>query len=294
MGEVTVRLEAVGKRYGVRQPWVVRDVSIPVTPGRLIRLEGRNGSGKSTLLRVAAGVLAPTAGRVTGRPTVGYVPERFPPALPFSGRDYLMHLGRVHGLRGPALTTRVDEYLARFGAAEYAGTPLQHLSKGMCQKMAIGQALLARPGLLVLDEAWTGLDQAARDELDAVVAERIADGGRVMFVDHDRRRLAGLVGERWQVGRGGVTVTEGPDPAATGLADQPVVAIEFSGASPDLIAALREMPGVRSVTEDPERVFVHSDIGASDAVLRAVLAGTGVHVRSVRAGSVDAGERVQP
>lgn len=282
-----MKLEAVGKRYGPRQPWVVRDVSITVTPGRLIRLEGRNGSGKSTLLRVAAGVLAPTAGRVTGRPGVGYVPERFPPALPFSGRDYLMHLGRVHGLRGVMLTARVDEYLTRFGAAEYAGTPLQHLSKGMCQKIAVGQALLARPGLLVLDEAWTGLDQAARDELDTVVAERLADGGRVMFVDHDRRRLAGLVGERWQIGRSQVTVVKGPDPGAVTAPEQQVV-IEFAGASPGLTATLREMPGVRAVAEEPQRTVVRAVRTASDDVLRAALAREeNMHVTSVRDGGRD-------
>jgi energy-coupling factor transporter ATP-binding protein EcfA2 len=73
-----MRLESVGKRYGLRQPWVVRSVSLDVLPGRLIRLEGRNGSGKSTLLRVAAGVSLPSKGRVTGRPHTGYVPERFP------------------------------------------------------------------------------------------------------------------------------------------------------------------------------------------------------------------------
>lgn len=61
-----MRLESVGKRYGLRQPWVVRSVSLDVLPGRLIRLEGRNGSGKSTLLRVAAGVSLPSTGRVTG------------------------------------------------------------------------------------------------------------------------------------------------------------------------------------------------------------------------------------
>ena len=55
-----MRLESVGKRYGLRQPWVVRSVSLDVLPGRLIRLEGRNGSGKSTLLRVAAGVSLPS------------------------------------------------------------------------------------------------------------------------------------------------------------------------------------------------------------------------------------------
>lgn len=279
-----MRLQAVGKRYGMRQPWVVRDVSREVAAGRLIRLEGRNGSGKSTLLRVIAGVLVPTAGRVTGRPHAGYVPERFPPALPFSGRDYLMHLGRAHGLRGPGLTASVEEYLARFGAAEYAGTPLRHLSKGMCQKIAIGQALLARPGLLVLDEAWTGLDQAARDELDRVVAERISDGGRVMFVDHDPRRLAGLVSERWQIRRGQVTVASGPDPAAVASAahQRPAVVIELAGAPAGLAAALRGLPGVSSVTEDPERIVVRSDKAASDTVLREALAQSDAHVRSVR------------
>ncbi len=79
----------------------------------------------------------------------------------------------------------------------------------MCQKVAIAQALLAQPGLLVLDEAWTGLDQAARGALDAAVAERVAAGGTVLFVDHDPARLAGRVDERWQLGGGTVTVRPG-------------------------------------------------------------------------------------
>ena len=166
----------MGKRYGLRQPWIVRNVSQEVAAGQLIRLEGRNGSGKSTLLRVMAGVSTPSAGRVTGRPRAGYVPERFPGGLAFSAREYLLHMGRIHGLAGPAVSRTVDDWLDRLGAADYAGSPLRTLSKGMCQKVAIAQALLARPGLLVLDEAWTGLDQAARGALDAAVAERLADG----------------------------------------------------------------------------------------------------------------------
>ncbi len=66
-----MQLEAVGKRYGLRQPWVVRSVSQELAAGRLIKVEGPNGSGKSTLLRVMAGVTAPSAGRVTGRPRAG-------------------------------------------------------------------------------------------------------------------------------------------------------------------------------------------------------------------------------
>jgi ABC-2 type transport system ATP-binding protein len=205
-----MRLEAVGKRYGVRQPWVVRDVSLDVAGGRLIRVEGPNGSGKSTLLRVVAGVTTASRGRVSGRPHTGYVPERFPGRLPFSGQEYLLHLARVHGLRGDAGRRVVDEWLERLGAAGYAAAPLPALSKGMCQKIAIAQALLSRPGLLVLDEAWTGLDVGARGALDDAIAERVAAGGAVLFVDHDPARLAGREDERWRLGGDGrVTVTAG-------------------------------------------------------------------------------------
>ncbi len=176
---------------------MVRGFSADLPAGRLVRVAGRNGSGKSTLLRVVAGVSRPSAGKVTGRPHCGYVPERFPGGLPFSGREYLLHLARIHGLRGGVGLRRSRNGSSRLGAAGYADQPLRSMSKGMCQKMAIAQALLPSPGLLVLDEAWTGLDQAARGELDAAVDERVAAGGTVLFVDHDQARLAGREDERW-------------------------------------------------------------------------------------------------
>jgi len=205
-----VRLEAVGKRYGLRAPWVVRDVSAPVPAGRLIRLEGRNGSGKSTLLKVIAGVCLPSSGRVRDRPHVGYVPERFPAGLPFSAREYLLHMARVHGLAGASAGSRVDHWLERLGAAPYAHAPMRSLSKGMCQKVAVAQALLPGAGLLVLDEAWTGLDAAARRTLEAAATSWAAAGGCVVFVDHDPARLAGRAAERWQLdGTGRLTIAAG-------------------------------------------------------------------------------------
>ncbi|MGV9848203.1 ABC transporter ATP-binding protein [Streptomyces sp. NPDC003442] len=186
-----MRLRGVGRRYGLGGPWVLRGVDLELPPGSLTRVQGRNGSGKSTLLRLLAGIDAPSAGRITGRPATAYVPERFPAELPFSALGYLTHLGRIHGLSRAAAARGAGEWLERFGADGYAGTPLAELSKGTSQKIAVAQALLADPGLLVLDEAWTGLDQAARGVLDTAVAERVADGGAVVFVDHDPRRLAG-------------------------------------------------------------------------------------------------------
>jgi ABC-type Mn2+/Zn2+ transport system ATPase subunit len=298
-----MRLEAVGKRYGVRQPWVVRDVSLDVAGGRLIRVEGPNGSGKSTLLRVVAGVTTASRGRVSGRPHTGYVPERFPGGLPFSGQEYLLHLARVHGLRGDAGRRVVDEWLERLGAAGYAAAPLRALSKGMCQKIAIAQALLSRPGLLVLDEAWTGLDVGARGALDDAVAERVAAGGAVLFVDHDPARLAGREDERWRLGGDGrVTVTAGSGGAGGlggvgglggaggwGAAPQPemgddVITIELACVEAVGLMRLADLPGVLSCSPAgaADRVLLRVAARQSDAVLRRVLAWDGIHVAGVR------------
>jgi ABC-2 type transport system ATP-binding protein len=251
-----VRLDAVGKRYGVRQPWVIRGFSADVPAGRLIRVEGRNGSGKSTLLRVVAGVSLPSAGRVTGRPHCGYVPERFPGGLPFSGREYLRQLARVHGLRGEAGRRRAQEWLDRLGAAGYAEAPLRSMSKGMCQKMAVIQALLPAPGLLVLDEAWTGLDQAARAELDAAVGERVAAGGTVLFVDHDPARLAGREDERWNFdGAGRITVLAGPAPVAAPRVQRVTIRLETTDAA-SVIERVRAIDGAHVRAVDIEEAGI--------------------------------------
>jgi ABC-type Mn2+/Zn2+ transport system ATPase subunit len=279
----------------VNGPWVLRDVDAEVGAGQLIRVSGPNGSGKSTLLRLISGASVPSRGRITDRPRAGYVPERFPPGLPFSARGYLMHLGRVHGLRGPALARTVGDGIEQLGLADYAGTPLRELSKGTAQKVAVAQALLARPRLLVLDEAWTGLDERTRAVLDGAVAERRADGAAVVFVDHDPARLAGQVTVRWNVGRGRVTPEAGPgsanrlgrvdEPGDPVLAVEPVLAIEIEGYAADPVA-LTARPGVLAAEHtagQPGGVRLRVRAGASDDVLRHVLgAGPAVHVGSVR------------
>jgi ABC-2 type transport system ATP-binding protein len=280
-----LRLDQVGKRYGIRLPWVVRDASLEIPAGGLVRFEGKNGSGKSTLLRIIAGVSIPSRGTVTGRMVTGYVPERFPAALPFPAREYLSHLGRVHGLAGPDLAARIDACLDRLGGRELGPVPLRNMSKGMCQKVAVAQALLPRSGLLVLDEAWTGLDIEAKAALDEVVAERLADGGSVVFVDHEPGRLARLAGERWRLENGRATrVTTGisasgsaagAESAGAGVAS--VVVIELTGEIPELDG----LPGVVSAQQEAGRLIVRVARDASDAVLRTMLAGDSVHVLRV-------------
>ena len=286
-GRAGVRLDKVAKRYGIRSPWVVRDVSMEIPPGGLVRFEGRNGSGKSTILRVIAGVCEPSRGCVTGRPVTGYVPERFPPALPFPARDYLSHIGRVHGLTGDGLESRIEASLDRLGGRELGRVPLRHMSKGMCQKVAVAQALLPGEGLLVLDEAWTGLDAPAKAALDDAVAERLADGGSVVYVDHEPSRLAHLAADRWQLdgSRAARISGSGAPPAAAGTGLEAdahcgrTVAIEVAGRLP---GDAGELPGVLSVRKQGDLHIVRARAADSDDVLRALLAAGGT-VRVMRA-----------
>ncbi|QRV30808.1 ATP-binding cassette domain-containing protein [Streptomyces californicus] len=281
-----MELRGVGHRYGLRGAWVLRGVDVALPARALVRVEGANGAGKSTLLRLLAGIDTPAEGRITGRRArTAYVPERFSATLPLTATDYLVHLGRVHGLRTAEAKRRAGEWLTRFGAAEHARTPLAELSKGTSQKVAVAQALLAAPDLLVLDEAWTGLDAAARAELDRAVAERVAAGATVVFVDHDPRRLAGAADLTLRAGDGGVgTVTA---PVATGIAPGPrvlVVAVGPRGAS--LPTPLPGDPDRERGAGTPGSDSVRLTVAAShsDALLKTLLtARPPWHIRQVAA-----------
>lgn len=280
-------LAGVRKRYRLGGPWVLDGVDLELTPGTLIRVLGGNGTGKSTLLRLAAGVGRPSRGSIGGRPVTGYVPERFPPALPFLALDYLVHVGRVHGMGGAAARTRGGELLDLLGAAGFAGTRMRELSKGTAQKVAVAQALLARPGLLVLDEAWTGLDAAARSVLDAQVDQRVAAGACVLFVDHDPARLARRPMQVFRLERGRLVDvpagerTAGEREVRAGERD---VGIELDGLPadrPDDVRALLALPGTVPLVVSAEgRVRIRVPVEDSDDALRRALAvGPAVHVR---------------
>ncbi|MFI5686560.1 ATP-binding cassette domain-containing protein [Streptomyces sp. NPDC051636] len=283
-----LRLERVGRRYGLRGPWVLRHIHLTAAPGTLTRVEGANGTGKSTLLRLLAGIDAPTEGRVTGRPRTAYVPERFPSALPLTAVDYLTHLGRVHGLSRTAAARAAGEWLDRFGAAAYARTPMAQLSKGSSQKVAVAQALLAEPELLVLDEAWTGLDTAARAELERAVAERVAAGGAVVFVDHDPRRLAGAADATYAVVDGGLDHRTEQATSPTGPHTLVTVQGPPGGRLPDDVAKAVTTTVTTAEEETPGTHRLLVPASHSDVVLRALLTDRPPwHVVSVRPGHRD-------
>ena len=160
--------ENLTKFYGPRL--AVDAVSFDVKPGEVMGLLGPNGSGKSTILRILTGYLRPSSGRarimghdvvaesLQARSQLGYVPEDAPLYTHMRVREFLQFMGRVRGLDGVGLRRAIDEVLERLAFGDVREAPIGRLSRGYRQRVAIAQALLGKPKLLVLDEPTNGLD----------------------------------------------------------------------------------------------------------------------------------------
>lgn len=184
-------------------------LSLRVEPGTLFALVGPNGAGKTTAIGLLTGLLTPTEGRVTvfgtdvareplvAKARIGFVPDR-PYLWPrWTPRESLRFVGAVFGTRGAALETRIGEELARFGISDSADRPNQELSHGTRQKVALAQAFLHDPELLVLDEPMVGLDPLAQRRLADRLRERAAGGAAVLITTHQLsvpEEIAGLCG----------------------------------------------------------------------------------------------------
>ncbi len=176
----------------------VDHVSFRLGAGEFLSVFGPNGAGKTSLLRLLAGGLRPTAGevRVSGAPlTIGDRAARARIGIlshlsflygRLTARENLRFHGRLHGLED--LDSRVPDRLARVGLERYADSPVDTLSRGTVQRLALARALFHDPEVVLLDEPYTGLDAYAGAMLQELLSE-LRDGGRtVVMVTHNLRR----------------------------------------------------------------------------------------------------------
>lgn len=257
-----MRLSEVSFRYGRRDPWILRDVSVEIEPGEIVVVQGYNGVGKSTLLQLAAGVLHPVRGDISDRPGwVGWVPEHFPAEQSFTIDRYLFGMAAVAGLPSTEASSSVQIWTHRLGLSPFRQTRLNELSKGTAQKVGLAQALLVAPDLLILDEPWEGLDSATRDQVPEIVAEVVHRGGSVLVSDHrgETARLPGAT--QWTVADGGVT-PRGPDGLApwaieisVPAADGPVTLAKLRADGHDVVRVRDHRSAAR------ERVTAHESTG---------------------------------
>jgi len=167
------------KWYGARL--AVDDVSFQVHQGEVMGLLGPNGSGKSSILRILTGYLNPSRGsaRIAGfdvvtqgleaRSRVGYVPEDVPLYSHMRVHEFLGFMGRLRGQKGTQLAAAIDSVCERVSLQPVRDVLIAKLSRGYRQRVAIAQALIGDPKLLVLDEPTNGLDPRQIIELRGLV-----------------------------------------------------------------------------------------------------------------------------
>jgi ABC-2 type transport system ATP-binding protein len=160
------RLEAVSRRFG--RHVALAEATFAVEPGQVLGLLGPNGAGKTTTMRLLTGYLRPTTGRVTvggldiatreAKQLVGYMPESVSLPPHFRVSNYLASCARVRGLARASRATEVERVAEVTALAEVMGKPVGALSHGYAKRVALAQALLGDPPVLILDEPTTGMD----------------------------------------------------------------------------------------------------------------------------------------
>jgi ABC-2 type transport system ATP-binding protein len=287
--EATIEARGLTKQFGAILALDRLDLVVP--RGSIFGLLGPNGAGKTTTIRILTGLARPTAGNasVAGvevgldepnlRRRIGYLDQdpRFYGWM--KGRELLELVGRLHGLTGSDLRSRVADMLERTGLAAARERRIDAYSGGMRQRLGIAQALLHAPQILFLDEPVSSLDPEGRRDLLELIAG-LRGEATVVFSTHllsDVERIC----DRIAILDRGRLVTEGPLAELLAAHARPIFRLVAAPGQDDLMAALldrlRAAPWTTDVTVagDTVRVTVSDPKAAASGVLSLAVA-TGV------------------
>ena len=194
-------LEVRNISFSYRRRKVLRDVSFVVSPGEVVSVVGANGAGKTTLLKVLATLLIPDSGTVMmdgldalARPLryrrqLGYLPERIALYDDMTVKEYLHYRARLRGEPAKRVRRRVSESVELCQIGDVLRTPIGTLSAGQRKRVAIADAMILRPRVLLLDDFLSGLDGTMREATGALLASAVAFSS-VIVTGHELEDLA--------------------------------------------------------------------------------------------------------
>jgi ABC-2 type transport system ATP-binding protein len=276
------------KWYGPRI--AVRDVSFSAAEGEVVGLLGPNGSGKSTIFRILTGYLVPSSGSVTVaghdattgslalRHEVGYVPEDAPLYDHMRVNEFLRFMAQLKGLFRHSAARAIGTVVERLQLEKVAAVPIGKLSRGFRQRVAIGQALLNDPKLLIFDEPTSGLDPSQVVAIRDLIRE-LAGRRTVLIASH-------VLPEVEQIASRVMILLDGRLLTTDALAlkiDSQRLRLQVAGPENEVRAAIASVLGVRSIVVEPNsggpvlRYLVEADRRPDVAQrLAAALVGRGV------------------
>ncbi|BCJ46229.1 daunorubicin resistance protein DrrA family ABC transporter ATP-binding protein [Actinoplanes ianthinogenes] len=279
-------------------------LTLTVHAGEVFGLLGPNGAGKSSTVKILTTLARPDSGRATVaghdvlrhpervRREIGVVPQRSALDPMATGRDNLTLQGRLFGVRGKALTRRVDELLDRFDLTKAAGRSVRGWSGGMQRRLDVALALVHKPGVLFLDEPTTGLDPEGRAEMWTEIGRLAADESMAILLTTHYLDEADRLAARLAIVDGGTIVAEGTPEQLKGELRGDAVHLELRQPpdEPQARQAIARVAGLRDVALDGRTLSARADDGAAavPAALAALeSAGIGVATVTVARPSLD-------
>ena len=272
-----IELRGVTKEFS--DTVAVRDLDLTVEEGEVFGFLGPNGAGKSTTINMILDFVRPSAGDVTVlgrdanadsvavRERTGVLPEGFSVYDRLSGREHVEFAVESKGVEADP-----DDVLERVGLLDDADRKAGGYSKGMCQRLALGMALVGQPQLLILDEPSSGLDPAGAKEMREIVLEEADRGATVFFSSHVLAQVEAVC-DRVGIMRDGELVAkdsvEGLREAAGG--EESLTITTTDPVSEDALDAVRRLDGVaRAELDDDGDVVVSCESGAKTRVIAAL------------------------
>ncbi len=197
-----IRCENLVKRYG--KTLAVDDLNLHVAAGEVHGFVGPNGAGKSTTMKILATLMRPTSGDAfvdgvsavrepqKARMLVGYMPDFFGVYDNLKAWEYLDFYAGCVGMEARARGPRIDELLALTALQDQREAYVDHLSRGMKQRLCLARALMHDPKLLILDEPASGMDPLARAQMREILRSVAAMGKTVLISSHILPELSQL------------------------------------------------------------------------------------------------------
>jgi len=224
-----IALESVSKRYGSRT--IIHDMSFTVGKGEIVGFLGPNGAGKTTTLRMIAGLLKPTAGRVTvnghdmahqpeqAKGSLGFIPDRPFIYEKLTAGEFLRFHGGLYGMEGNGLGDRVREMLELFELGRWENELVESFSHGMKQRVVMCAAFLHRPRAVIVDEPMVGLDpRGARLIKD--VFRRMSERGVALLMSTHTLEVAQEMCDRISIILKGRIIASGTVPEIRAMGDR--------------------------------------------------------------------------
>jgi len=248
-------------------------VSFELEPRSITALVGPNGAGKTTLLRCIAGLIGPASGRirvngvdVVNEPrdahrSIGYMSDFFGLYDELSARQCLRYVALAHGLRGAAAEEALERAAEHVQLGDYLDARSGELSRGQRQRIAIAQAIVHEPEVLLLDEPASGLDPEARITLAELFLGLSADGVTLIVSSHILAELD-QYSTHLLILRDGHAVSHGA--VESHSREERMLRVRLSEHRPECVSALAASPGVDIVRSDAQGVLFRF-AGSSDA-----------------------------